>query len=163
MIDKRAEWIPPQVDLTVPSAARIYDALLDGGHNFEVDRAFAAKAKTVFPGVDEACKANRSFMWRLVRYLVDHGVRQFLDVGSGIPTAGNVHEIAQQIDPSCRVLYVDNELVAVSHSELLLRDNPNPTDAEIRKGLSGNLCRCTGYQGIFAAVRAAAERDPEPT
>ena len=119
------EWIPPQVDLDVPSAARIYDALLDGGHNFQVDRAFAAKAKTVFPGVDQACKANRSFMWRLVRYLVDHGVRQFLDIGSGIPTAGNVHEIAQQLDPACRVVYVDNELVAVSHSELLLRDNPH--------------------------------------
>ena len=127
MADQRVERLPPQVDLDVPSAARIYDALLGGGHNFEIDRAFAATAKQVCPGLDEACKANRSSMWRLVRYLVDHGVRQFLDIGSGIPTVGNVHEIAQQIDPTCRVVYVDNDFVAVSHSELLLHDNANAT------------------------------------
>jgi hypothetical protein len=126
-VTEQVEWIPPQVDTTVPSAARIYDAFLGGGHNFAVDREFAKQAKLVFPGVDEACKANRSFMWRLVKYLVHQGVRQFLDIGSGIPTSGNVHEIAQRIDPACRVVYVDNELVAVTHSEMLLEDNPNAT------------------------------------
>jgi hypothetical protein len=90
-----------------------------------VDREFARQAKLVFPGVDEACKANRSFMWRLVKYLVQQGVSQFLDIGSGIPTSGNVHEIAQRIDPRCRVVYVDNELVAVTHSEMLLEHNEN--------------------------------------
>lgn len=127
LVAERVEWIPPEVDISVPSAARIYDALLGGGHNFAIDREFAKKAKRVFPGVDEACQANRSFMWRLVKYLVDHGVRQFLDIGSGIPTSGNVHEIAQRIDPSCRVVYVDNELVAVTHSEMLLERNANAT------------------------------------
>lgn len=111
----------------MPSAARIYDAFLGGGHNFAVDREFARQAKSVFPGVDEACRANRSFMWRLVKYLVHNGVRQFLDIGSGIPTSGNVHEVAQAIDPGCRVVYVDNELVAVTHSAMLLENNENAT------------------------------------
>jgi S-adenosyl methyltransferase len=127
MTERQVDWIPPDIDLDVPSAARVYDVFLDGGHNFAADRAFAAKAKQVFPGVDKACRANRAFMWRLVRYLVEHGVRQYLDIGSGIPTAGNVHEIAQTIDPDCRVVYVDNEPVAVTHSELLLANNSNAT------------------------------------
>ncbi len=123
----QVEWIPPEVDTNVPSAARIYDAFLGGGHNFAVDREFARKAKQVFPGVDQACMANRSFMWRLVRHVVGQGVRQFLDIGSGIPTSGNVHEVAQRLDPDCRVVYVDNELVAVTHSEMLLENNSNAT------------------------------------
>jgi SAM-dependent methyltransferase len=126
-VAERAEWIPSDVDTSVPSAARIYDALLGGEHNFAVDREFAQQAKRVFPGVAESCRANRSFLARLVRYLVEHGVRQFLDIGSGIPTSGSVHEVAQRIDPRCRVVYVDNEPVAVTHSEMLLRANANAT------------------------------------
>jgi SAM-dependent methyltransferase len=124
MIDQQA-WIPPEVDISVPSAARAYDAFLGGGHNFEADREFARRAELVFPGVGRACRANRAFLWRIVRHLVSVGVRQFLDIGSGIPTAGNVHEVAHRIEPSCRVLYVDNEIVAVSHSELLLQGKSN--------------------------------------
>jgi hypothetical protein len=123
----QTDWIPPDVDLTVPSAARVYDVFLGGGHNLAVDRAFARRAMEVFPGVDQACAANRAFLWRLIRYLVEHGIRQFLDIGSGIPTAGNVHEVAQDLDARCRVVYVDNEPVAVAHSELLLANNPNAT------------------------------------
>lgn len=126
MVDQEA-WLPPEVDITIPSAARAYDAFLGGGHNFAADREFAQRAEAVFPGVAQACRANRAFLWRLIEYLMDAGIRQFLDIGSGIPTAGNVHEIAQRIDPAARVVYVDNELVAVSHSELILRDNPNAT------------------------------------
>ncbi|HEX5113710.1 MAG TPA: SAM-dependent methyltransferase [Pseudonocardiaceae bacterium] len=122
---ERAEWIPSDVDPSVPSAARIYDALLGGEHNFAVDREFAQQAQQVFPGVAESCRANRSFLARLVRHLVEHGVRQFLDIGSGIPTSGNVHEVAQRFDPTCRVVYVDNEPVAVAHSEMLLQGNAN--------------------------------------
>ncbi len=117
-------WVPENVDLTIPSAARVYDRFLGGCHNFEVDRDFAKRAKEVFPGVDLACQANRSFLRRVVDYGRDAGVRQFLDIGSGIPTVGNVHEIAQRVDPTTRVLYVDNEPVAVAHSELLLEKNP---------------------------------------
>jgi len=120
-------WVPADVNLQVPSAARAYDALLGGGHNFAVDREFARKAELVFPGVGASCRANRTFLRRVVQYLVKAGVRQFLDIGSGIPTVGNVHEIVEAIDPSCRVVYVDNEPVAVAHSQLLLKDNDNAT------------------------------------
>jgi SAM-dependent methyltransferase len=118
-----SNWVPERIDLTKPSAARAYDALLGGAHNFEADRAFARKAELVFPGLSEACKANRAFLWRTVKYLVDNGIRQFLDIGSGLPTVGNVHEVAQQAAPDCRVVYVDNEPVVVAHSELMLRYN----------------------------------------
>lgn len=120
-------WVPTDVDLRIPSAARAYDALLGGAHNFEADRAFARKAELVFPGVAAACQANRAFLRRVVQYLVRNGIRQFLDIGSGIPTVGNVHEITEAADPSCRVVYVDNEAVAVAHSELMLQHNDNAT------------------------------------
>ncbi|QUQ67148.1 SAM-dependent methyltransferase [Kutzneria sp. CA-103260] len=128
-------WVPPNVDLTTPSAARAYDALLGGAHNFEVDRAFARKAEKVFPGVAVSCQANRAFLRRVVQFLMRNGVRQFLDIGSGIPTVGNVHEVAQAIDPACRVAYVDNEAVAVAHSDLILQDNDNATivQADVRE------------------------------
>ena len=121
------DWIPEGADVTIPSAARVYDCLLGGGHNFEADRAFAAKAKEVFPGVDQACRANRAFMRRAVLHGLQSGVRQFLDIGSGIPTVGNVHEIAHPVDPEARVVYVDNEAVAVAHSELILDGNERAT------------------------------------
>jgi SAM-dependent methyltransferase len=129
-----SEWVPPGIDLTTPSAARAYDALLGGAHNFDVDRAFARKAEQVFPGVAASCQANRAFLRRAVRFLVRNGVRQFLDIGSGIPTVGNVHEIAQAADPTCRVAYVDNEEVAVAHSQLILQDNARATvvQADVR-------------------------------
>ncbi|MFC0435624.1 SAM-dependent methyltransferase [Kutzneria buriramensis] len=120
-------WVPPGVDLNTPSAARAYDALLGGAHNFEADREFARKAEQVFPGVAASCQANRAFLRRSVCFLVRNGVRQFLDIGSGIPTVGNVHEIAQAADPTCRVAYVDNEDVAVQHSKLILQDNAGAT------------------------------------
>jgi hypothetical protein len=126
MVDLPA-WVPADVNLQVPSAARAYDALLGGGHNFAVDREFARKAELVFPGVAASCMANRAFLRRVVLHLVESGVRQFLDIGSGIPTVGNVHEIVQAADPTCRVVYVDNEAVAVAHSQLLLEGNDNAT------------------------------------
>lgn len=118
-----SNWVPEGIDLTKPSAARAYDAFLGGSHNFQVDRDFARRAEQVFPGVAKACQANRSFLRRTVEFMVEAGVRQFLDIGSGIPTVGNVHEVAQKIDPECRVVYVDSERVAVAHSELILEGN----------------------------------------
>ncbi|WP_338033825.1 SAM-dependent methyltransferase [Kutzneria albida] len=126
-------WIPNGIDLTRPSAARVYDAFLGGGHNFAVDREFARRAEQVFPGVSRACRANRAFLRRAVEFGVSQGVRQFLDIGSGIPTRGNVHEIAQQHSPDCRVVYVDNEAVAVAHSEMMLQGvrNTGVVDADL--------------------------------
>lgn len=124
MIEQR-KWVSDDIDMTVPSAARAYDAFLGGDHNFEADRAFARKAEEVFPGVSVACRANRAFLRRAVLCGLRAGIRQFLDIGSGIPTVGNVHEVLHAIEPSCRVVYVDNGPVAVAHSELLLQGNAN--------------------------------------
>jgi hypothetical protein len=123
-----AVWVPAEVDLQQPSVARIYDYLLGGAHNFEIDREIATKLLSVQPNVRDIARRNRAFLQRVVRHLVDEGVRQFLDLGSGIPTVGNVHEVAQRIAPGTRVVYVDYEEVAVAHSQLLLADNP---DADI--------------------------------
>jgi hypothetical protein len=120
----RPEWAPEGLDVDRPSAARIYDYLLGGFHNFEVDRAAARHAMTVIPDIVTQAQANRAFLHRSVRYLVGAGVRQFLDLGSGIPTLGNVHEIAQAVDPDARVVYVDIDAIAVEHSRQLLATVP---------------------------------------
>jgi SAM-dependent methyltransferase len=106
-----------------PSPARIYDALLGGSHNFEVDRLAAARAVELVPDLPMVALSNRAFLRRSVRFLVDAGIRQFLDIGSGIPTAGNVHEVVQQANPECRVQYVDIDPVAVAHANAILADN----------------------------------------
>ncbi|MGW0520151.1 SAM-dependent methyltransferase [Crossiella sp. NPDC003009] len=117
-------WVPEGVNMELPSSARIYDYLLGGGHNFEMDRTLADRLLTVVPARDMA-RLNRAFLGRSVQYLVGQGIRQFLDLGSGVPTVGNVHEVAQAAAPESKVVYVDIEPVAVAHSELLLQDNPN--------------------------------------
>jgi SAM-dependent methyltransferase len=126
---------PTQLDLEQPSAARIYDYLLGGFHNFDVDRAAARKITGLLPDMPLYMRTNRTFLRRIVRFLTDQGIDQFLDLGSGIPTVGNVHEIAQQENPSARVVYVDNEPVAVTHSKTILEDNPKATviQADIRQ------------------------------
>ncbi len=121
------KWVPSTVDVTRPSVARMYDYYLGGSHNFEADRAAAKQVEQIYPSVAQGAQANRSFLRRAVRHLVAEGVDQFLDLGSGIPTVGNVHEIAQHDNPNARVVYVDFEPVAVSHSNALLADNPNAT------------------------------------
>ncbi|MFE2754963.1 SAM-dependent methyltransferase [Actinosynnema sp. NPDC059335] len=121
---EQASWVPSSVDLTRPSAARMYDYYLGGSHNFAVDREAAKSVEKIFPGMSGAARANRSFLRRAVRYLLSQGIDQFLDLGSGIPTVGNVHEIAQQTNPEARVVYADVEPVAVAHSTALLADNP---------------------------------------
>jgi O-methyltransferase involved in polyketide biosynthesis len=104
-----------------PSAARVYDCILGGSHHFGVDREFADRQLEVMPDLRRAMIANRSFLGRAVRYAVSHGVRQFVDIGSGLPTAGNVHEVADRQAPGqCRVVYVDNEPVAHAHADVLL-------------------------------------------
>jgi SAM-dependent methyltransferase len=112
--------IPPVVDLTRAHDARVYDYLLGGSHNFAVDRALANQAIAAMPQVREIALANRSFLRRVVRACVRAGVRQFLDLGSGIPGSGNVHDVAQGIDPTCRVAYVDVDPVALAHGRLIL-------------------------------------------
>ncbi|GGM49893.1 SAM-dependent methyltransferase [Dactylosporangium sucinum] len=118
------DWAPAGVDTTVPNAARVYDYALGGYHNFAVDREFAERAMQAWPGIGRVAYANRAYLGRAVEWLVDAGVRQFLDIGSGIPTLGNVHEVAQALAPDARVMYVDIDEVAVMHSEAILAGNP---------------------------------------
>jgi hypothetical protein len=113
-----------ELDPQRPNPARMYDYFLGGFHNFEADRAAAEAAEAAFPGVRAAARANRDFLRRAVRYQVARGIDQFLDLGAGVPTAGNVHDIAQRSNPDAKVVYVDAEPVAVHASESLLADNP---------------------------------------
>ncbi|MGW8377377.1 SAM-dependent methyltransferase [Streptomyces sp. ODS28] len=117
---ERPAWAPQGIDLNVPSVSRMYDFYLGGSHNFEVDRAAARRAIDAWPGLPKIMQANRAFMRRAIRFAVSQGVTQFLDIGSGIPTFGNVHEVAQSVHPDARVVYVDNDPVAVAHSRAVL-------------------------------------------
>jgi SAM-dependent methyltransferase len=123
-------WIPDDMDVKRPSLARIYDYALGGGHNLASDRAMFEQLLLIEPNLREIAWINRSFMRRTVLFMLKRGIRQFLDLGSGIPTAGNVHEIAQKNAPETKVVYVDREDVAVAHSRLLLDANPNATMVE---------------------------------
>lgn len=116
-------WAPLDVDTSQPSIARIWDWFLGGAHNFAVDREVAKKTLELMPEGPQMAHLNRMFLRRVVKFCVENGITQFLDVGSGIPTVGNVHEVAQEADPRCRVLYVDVDPVAVAHTRLLLADN----------------------------------------
>jgi SAM-dependent methyltransferase len=118
-------WVPADVDLSKPNPARVYDYILGGANNFEVDREFAKQMLTLVPDGQALAQENRGFLRRVVAFLAEQGIRQFIDLGSGIPTVGNTHDVAQRIDPGARVVYVDNEPVAVAHSELILQDNEN--------------------------------------
>ena len=111
------------VDMEHPSIARVYDYYLGGSHNFAVDRQIARQTIELWPELPLVMHANRAFLRRSVRYLVRQGITQFLDIGSGIPTEGNVHEIAQAAAPKTRVVYVDIDPVAVAHSRAILTGN----------------------------------------
>jgi SAM-dependent methyltransferase len=119
--------LPPGVDVDRPSQARIYDYLLGGSFNFAADREAARQLIALAPDVPLVAQANRAFLRRAVRYLAGMGVRQFLDIGSGVPTRGNVHEIAQQSAPESRVVYVDIDPVAVTHGQQILAENDRTT------------------------------------
>ncbi|MEV4516392.1 SAM-dependent methyltransferase [Dactylosporangium sp. NPDC049525] len=112
------------VDPNRPSAARIYDRFLGGSHNFAVDREVAERAIALVPDLPQVARDNRTFLRRAVRFAASRGVRQFIDIGSGIPTEGNVHEAARAADPDARVVYVDVDPTAVIHSRQILGDDP---------------------------------------
>src|SRR5947209_5178584 len=120
---ERPSWAPEGIDLNRPNAARMYDYALGGSHNFAVDREMVEKVEAMMPGSSLIAHANRAFLSRAVRFCLDAGIRQFLDIGSGIPTVGAVHEVA----PDSRVVYVDVDPIAVAHGQALLRDNPSAT------------------------------------
>ncbi|MFD5544895.1 SAM-dependent methyltransferase [Streptomyces sp. NPDC127079] len=111
---------PVEIDTSKPHPARIYDYLLGGKDNYEVDRQAADRLAAVAPEVFIGVRANRAFLQRAVRHVVDGGVRQILDVGTGLPTSPNIHEVAQQLAPDVRVAYVDNDPIVKAHGDALL-------------------------------------------
>lgn len=135
MTMERPVWVPADIDMMLPSAARVYDYLLGGGHNFMADRTVGERVLQVQPNGRQIAASNRAFLRRAVLYMLDQGIAQFLDLGSGIPTVGNVHEVAQRANPDARVVYVDYDEVAVAHSELLLAGNDQAAV------LSADLCQ----------------------
>jgi hypothetical protein len=118
-----ADRASADLDAERPSAARVYDYYLGGSHNFQADREMARRAIEMWPDLPQIMQANRAFLRRAVTFLLEQGIRQFLDIGSGIPTVGNVHEVAQAGDPQARVVYVDTDPVAVAHSRAILAGN----------------------------------------
>jgi hypothetical protein len=118
------EWAPLGIDTTKPSIARVYDYMLGGKDNFAIDRQTASLALQITPDGPEAARANRAYLRRVVRFLTaEVGIRQFLDIGSGLPSAGNVHEIVHAVDPSAKVVYVDSDPIVLAHGRALLGDS----------------------------------------
>ncbi|GII59054.1 SAM-dependent methyltransferase [Planotetraspora thailandica] len=124
-----------QVDTTKPSISRVYDFMLGGKDNFAVDRQVAEMALQIAPDAPAAARSNRDFLKRVVRYLTkEAGIRQFLDIGSGLPTQGNVHEIAQEITPEARTVYADIDPIVLAHGRAILAKDEQTTviEADIR-------------------------------
>lgn len=125
--------VPPEIDTSRPHPARVYDFFLGGKDNFTADRETAARALQAWPYARTAARENRAFLGRAVRYLAEEaGVTQFLDLGSGLPSVGNVHEIAQGANPAARVVYVDNDPIVLAHSRALLASTPEGKCAYIQ-------------------------------
>jgi hypothetical protein len=124
-----------KINTSVPNPARIYDYLLGGKDNYPADREVAEQVVAIAPVARDVVEDNRAFLRRAVRFLTrEAGIRQFIDLGSGLPTQGNVHEIAQAIAPDARVVYVDNDAMVVTHSRALLAgDNTIAIQADLRE------------------------------
>jgi O-methyltransferase involved in polyketide biosynthesis len=134
--DREHERVPQGIDTTKPSVARVYDYMLGGKDNYEVDRQVARRALEVAPDAPEAARANREFLARVVRYLAgEAGIRQFVDLGSGLPTQGNVHEIAQSVTSRAHVVYVDHDPIVLVHGRALLAvdDTTTVVEADLRE------------------------------
>lgn len=125
-----------QFDTGVPHSARVYDYLLGGKDNFQADRAAAERALSILPSLRTSVRANRDFMVRAGRYLAaERGLRQFLDIGTGLPTSPNLHEVTQAVDPATRVVYVDNDPLVLVHARALLSSAPEGRTAYLEADL----------------------------
>jgi hypothetical protein len=125
--------VPPEIDVSRPHAARIYDYFLGGKDHFEADRVTAEQVLERWSVVRTGVRENRAFLGRAVRYLAEEaGIRQFLDIGTGLPSANNVHEVAQSVAPESRVVYVDNDPIVLAHAKALLTGTPEGRTAFIQ-------------------------------
>ncbi len=126
----------PEINTAKPHAARVYDFYLGGKDHFAADRETGQALMRVVPTIRAAARENRAFLGRAVRFLVaEAGIRQFLDIGTGLPSANNVHEVAQGLVPSCRVVYVDNDPIVLAHARALLTSSPEGKTAYIQADL----------------------------
>jgi len=135
------------LDARVPATSRIYDYLLGGKDNFAVDRHFADQVTEVFPPAAAGARANRRCLRRMVRYLSERGIRQFLDIGCGLPASPNVHEIAQQIAQGSRIVYIDNDPLVAVHARALMADPAH------RRGVTFHRVDLRDPTSILAAAR----------
>ncbi len=119
-----AGWIPSSIDLSTPSPARMYDYALGGKDNFAVDREAVERVAAHFPEFRDVAVANRGFLSRAVTAMAEAGVRQFLDLGTGIPTSPSVHEVAAEVHPDCRVVYVDHDPIVMAHARARQASHP---------------------------------------
>ncbi len=116
---------PDKIDVTVPHSARIWNYWLGGKDNYEIDRKVGDQVAELYPGIRATARASRALQVRVIRYLAaEAGIRQFLDVGTGLPTANNTHQVAQQIAPESRIVYVDNDPMVLAHARALLTSSP---------------------------------------
>ncbi|HEY6494637.1 MAG TPA: SAM-dependent methyltransferase [Trebonia sp.] len=141
MTDLTVDGVPvPEIDTSRPHPSRMYDYYIGGKNHFAADRAVADAALASWPSGRIGLRENRRFLGRAVKYLVtEAGIGQFLDIGSGLPTTANVHEMAQSVDPSCRVVYVDNDPMVLAHARALLASTPEGRAAYIQADLRSPL------------------------
>jgi hypothetical protein len=148
------DWVPDGTETERPNAARVYDYYLGGSHNFEVDREMARRAITLWPDVPKIIRANRAFLHRAVRFIASQGVRQFVDLGSGMPTVGSVHEVARTVTPDARVVYVDIDPVVVAHARMILNGDEHATV------INADLCNANGVLGHAGLQRVLDLDEP---
>jgi S-adenosyl methyltransferase len=163
----------PTFDTSVAHIARVYNYWLGGKDNYAADRAAGDRTMAEFPGIVASARANRAFLRRAVRFLVtEAGVRQFLDVGTGIPTSGNTHEVAQSLAPQSRIVYVDNDPAVAAHARALLTSTPDGAtdylDADLRAPgpILGHAARTLDFSRpvaimLFAVLQLLGD-DDEP-
>ncbi|MDQ4103741.1 MAG: SAM-dependent methyltransferase [Actinomycetota bacterium] len=128
---------PPNIDTTIPQPARFWDYLLGGKDNYLIDREVGEQVLTIFPDLRDSARADRGFLVRSVKFLVrEAGIRQLLDIGTGLPTVNNTHQVAQATSPDCRIVYVDNDPMVLVHARALLTSTPQGAtdylDADVR-------------------------------
>ncbi len=177
-----APQVPPGVDPARPSPARVYDYLLGGRHNFEADRAVAEMIKAQAPEIVDAAWANRGFHQRAAKWIAEHGIRQFIDIGSGLPTVGNTHQVVRLAAPDARVVYVDNDPMVLAYgtdllgddqaAAVILADMRDPAEVlgnpELRRLIDftepvGLLATAGGVRGRQLPRAVAYDRGPEAT
>ncbi len=151
--------LPPEIDISRPHPARMYDYYLGGKNHFAADREAADKWIASVPSGRIGPRENRAFMGRAVRYLAgEAGIRQFLDIGTGLPTTGNVHEVAQAVAPSSRVVYADNDPLVLAHARALLTSAPEGRTAYIHADLHDPQAICPAPWSARSSTSASRSR-----